>query len=53
MSVDEPSATSLKEKSERRNADCRMAVAPMHSAATQYMARRPETTKSRRPETAP
>ena len=53
MSVEEPSATSLYEKSERRKADSRIANAATHRAATQYIARRPEVAHSRRPATAP
>ena len=53
MSVEEPSATSAKEKSERRKADSRIAKAITHSAATQYIARRPDVTHSRRRRSAP
>ena len=53
MSVEEPSATSLKLRSVRRKAASSSANANTHRAATQYMARRPELTHSRRPDAAP
>jgi hypothetical protein len=45
--------TSANEKSDRRNAACRMRKATSAVPASAYTARRPDATHSRRPDRAP